>query len=374
MQACPKACISMKRDAEGFLYPHANAEICIECGLCEKVCPCLNLKESKQPLAIYAAINPDEEIRKKSSSGGVFWLLVERTIKDGGVVFGAAFDKNWMVNHSSAETLEKAKKFQGSKYVQSRMNGCYKEAHEALKQGRKVLFTGTPCQIAGLNLFLRKPYENLLTAEIVCHGVPSPMVWSLFLTKVVSEGSDIMYYDQSSKLVKILLPRQKNLYMKTYLSEIISRPSCYNCPVKGGRSCADITLADFWGIENVEPTVNDDKGTSMVLVHTVKGLASLPLENLNFKETNQSVLKYNTSYIKSSTANPKRENFFSALETTDDLHQLMEDTLRPTIKEQIETLKHPLYLSKRMVKMIIKPVLNTAPRPSGGGVFIKKTI
>ncbi|MBO6254738.1 MAG: Coenzyme F420 hydrogenase/dehydrogenase, beta subunit C-terminal domain, partial [Bacteroidaceae bacterium] len=182
--------------------------------------------------------------------------------------------------------------------------------------------------------------------------------------------SDIMYYDQSSKLVKILLPRQKNLYMKTYLSEIISRPSCYNCPVKGGRSCADITLADFWGIENVEPTVNDDKGTSMVLVHTVKGLASLPLENLNFKETNQSVLKYNTSYIKSSTANPKRENFFSALETTDDLHQLMEDTLRPTIKEQIETLKHPLYLSKRMVKMIIKPVLNTAPRPSGGGVFV----
>ena len=183
-QRCPKQCISMTEDEEGFLYPQVDTSKCVDCHLCEKVCPVINQDEARTPLKVYAAKNSDDEIRLKSSSGGIFTLLAEQTIKDGGVVFGARYDKGWNVVHGYTETIEGLAAFRGSKYVQSNIKRSFFEVKRFLESGRKVLFSGTPCHVAGLKLFLRKEYDNLLTLEIACHGVPSPKVWHNYLTEL----------------------------------------------------------------------------------------------------------------------------------------------------------------------------------------------
>lgn len=177
MQRCPKQCIAMQEDSEGFCYPIVDRNACIACGLCEKVCPMLNPYKARKPLEVHAAINRDEQIRRESSSGGIFTLLAEQTIRKGGVVFGARFDGNWEVRHDWCENIEGLGQFRGSKYVQSRIGACYRQAEIFLKSGRSVLFSGTSCQIAGLHRFLGKSYDNLLSVDVICHGVPSPLVW-----------------------------------------------------------------------------------------------------------------------------------------------------------------------------------------------------
>ena len=181
---CTKHCIAMQADNEGFLYPIVDKSACTNCGLCEKVCPVINQSEPHKPLKVYAAKNKNEDIRRQSSSGGIFTLLAEKVINEGGVVFGARFNENWNVVHSWTDTKEGIAALRGSKYVQSTIGNTYNEAREFLKQGRKVLFSGTPCQIAGLKKFLRKEYNNLLTVDVVCHGVPSPLVWRKYLEEV----------------------------------------------------------------------------------------------------------------------------------------------------------------------------------------------
>ena len=189
-QICPRKCILMQEDDEGFLYPKVDKKSCIDCHLCERVCPVLNQSKPKKPLKVYASINKDENIRLCSSSGGIFTALAEKVIAEGGVVFGARFDDKWEVVHDYVETKEDLSKFRGSKYVQSRIENCYKEAEVFLKAGRIVLFSGTPCQIAGLILFLKKSYNNLLTVDFVCHGVPSPGVWRRYLKEEIARQCD----------------------------------------------------------------------------------------------------------------------------------------------------------------------------------------
>ena len=373
-QACPKSCISMKRDAEGFLYPYANPIICIECGLCEKVCPVINQNEPRQSQRVFAAINKNEEVRKQSSSGGIFTLLAEQTISKGGVVFGIRFDENWQVVMNAAETMEEVKGFQGSKYIQARIGDCYSRCKEYLKYGRDVLFTGTPCQIAGLNHYLRKDYDNLLTVEVVCHGAPSPLVWSKYLKEAVNRGGDIIQYDEHKNVVSLSFPHLKNTYMRAYLSDLISRPSCSSCPAKDGRSHADITLADFWGIEREIPSMDDNKGTSMVLAHTAKGMAAIPFEKISYQETNTNALRHNTSYSISSKPHTRREEFFDAFERTNNIHSLIEQTLRPTLNQRLANLRHLLFYTKRMAYNILRPVIKPAPNLTGGGVFINGAI
>ena len=190
VQRCPKQCITLHEDHEGFLYPKVDTETCIDCGLCEKVCPILNEGNKREPLKVYAAINKDEKIRLESSSGGIFTMLAEQTIGEGGVVFGARFDENWQVRLDYTETIEGIAAFRGSKYVQARTENIYQQAEKFLKEGRKVLFTGTPCQIAGLKKFLRKEYANLLAVDFVCHGVPSPKVWAKYLQELLASKGD----------------------------------------------------------------------------------------------------------------------------------------------------------------------------------------
>ena len=161
VQRCPKQCITMHEDEQGFLYPKVDLSLCIHCDLCEKVCPIINQAQPREPLETFAAKNPDDKVRMTSSSGGIFFALAKNIIEEGGVVFGAKFNENWEVVHDYAETLEGVKAFQGSKYVQSRIGDTFRQAEEFLKAGRKVMFTGTPCQIAALGLFLRKDFGLL---------------------------------------------------------------------------------------------------------------------------------------------------------------------------------------------------------------------
>lgn len=184
VQRCPKHCIAMVEDQEGFSYPRINSNLCVDCGLCEKNCPKLNIRQRLNTLGYFAVKNNNESERLASSSGGVFILLAKEIISSGGVVFGAVYDENWEVHHVSATNLVEVFPMMGSKYVQGRIEESYKQAETFLKEGRKVLFTGSPCQIAGLMSFLRfKEYPNLLAVDFLCHGVPSPGIWRQYLAE-----------------------------------------------------------------------------------------------------------------------------------------------------------------------------------------------
>lgn len=197
---CPKQCITMVEDNEGFLYPKVDTNLCIDCQACVKACPFHNPAEENKPKSVYAALNKNEEIRKDSSSGGVFTILAEKVINEGGVVFGAKFTDDWQVEIVPTETIEGLAAFRGSKYLQAKMGNSLSLAKKYLREGRKVLFSCTPCQIAGLKHYLRKDYENLLAVDFVCHGVPSPKVWRMYLDEVTQAGkraiSDIKFRDK----------------------------------------------------------------------------------------------------------------------------------------------------------------------------------
>lgn len=330
---CPKHSISFQEDKEGFLYPKVDLETCIDCGLCEKVCPVINQESEREPLKVYAAKNEDESIRLKSSSGGIFTLLAEKIIEDGGVVFGARFNENWEVIHDYTDTVEGLEPFRGSKYVQSVIGDTYKRAENFLKLGRKVMFTGTPCQIAGLKKFLRKDYKNLLTVDFVCHGVPSPLVWRLYLKeeinrygKEITAVEDINFRDKytgwktyslsiklSGNIVSSTMFTDDN-YMRAFLSNLSLRPSCYSCPAKAGKSGADITIGDFWGIENVLPELDDDRGLSLLMLHSQRGLEHFISLRCDVAEVNfTDAIKSNSAYQIPVPMPINREFFFSCL-------------------------------------------------------------
>ena len=375
---CPKHCITMQADSEGFLYPMVNKEDCIDCGLCEKVCHELHPYEQRKPLNVYAAINKDEDIRLKSSSGGIFYLLAEKTISECGVVFGARFDEDWQAVIDYAETMEGIKPFMGSKYVQARTATAFKDAEAFLKQGRKVLFSGSPCQIAGLHHYLRKEYDNLTTVDFVCHGVPSPKVWQRYLDEVVTSGkraiNDVKFrnksngwkkfnfvlsYNQEEKTHSLSSWHQQNHYMRAFLSDMILRPSCHECRAKQGSSHSDITIADFWGIHIEMPEMDDDKGTGLVLVNTEKGRQALDWSKVTNKESSVEVAsKYNGGLSSITKPHPKRAEFFAALDASPSVIDLIDKSLRPSFKSRLR-------LTIRRYKQLIKRVLT---KLIGGGI------
>lgn len=352
VQRCPKHCISLKEDVEGFLYPQVDVSSCIDCGLCEKVCPVLHPYEPRNPQLVFAAKNRDEKIRIESSSGGVFTALAETVICEGGVVFGACFDEKWEVMHTYVETLEELSRFRGSKYVQSRMGNCYQQAETFLKEGRKVLFSGTPCQISGLKLYLRREYDNLLTVDLICHGVPSPGVWRKYLKEEVARKREkntvlphpihgenaliegISFRDKMLGWKKYSfalalsttngsgekfsfcsrIPFTENTFMRGFLADLYLRPSCYACPTRCGKSGSDITLGDFWGIEYVKPEIDDDKGLSCVLANTDKGSEMVAkLNSVDYYVVNyEDVYRYNSALEESAKVTEKRKYFYTA--------------------------------------------------------------
>ena len=326
---CPKQAIDMVPDAEGFLYPKLNKDRCVECRQCEQVCPVLNFKERpliKLPAAL-AAVNPDWNIRRKSSSGGVFTALSELVLKHGGIIFGAAFNSAWQVVHTSAETLEDIAPMRGSKYVQSRIGDVYRRIKRELDGGREVLFSGTPCQTAGLMYFLRhKYYDNLVLVDLVCKGVTPPKLWEYYIAYRTRghEVADITFrskqYGWESAVFKIVFkdcglyatPLGRDIFGKSFELATTLRPSCSECRFKDINRVSDITIADFWGVRLIDPAMYDNRGTSLVLIHSEKGARLINETQLIKKpaDLRQAVVR-NPCILASFPADPRRAQFFA---------------------------------------------------------------
>lgn len=282
--SCPKQCIAWETDNEGFKYPSVDCNICIDCHLCERVCPVLHTeKEPQKEVEIYAAYCIDEIIRKESSSGGIFSILAKSVLDEGGCVYGAAFDESFNVKHVCIENTIDIKRLRGSKYVQSDIGDCINQAKHQLMKGRKVLFSGCPCQVNGLiNSVGNKWRENLLTVDFICHGVPSPKIYQMYVEWMGRRGeieqlsfrdkecgwktfSFSVSYRNGGRYSKILT---FDKYLQMFLRNIILRPSCYKCKQI---HLSDLTLADYWTIAKEIPKMNDDQGVSMVCVNTNNG-------------------------------------------------------------------------------------------------------
>lgn len=380
-QRCPKQCISMKEDEQGFLYPVIDIITCINCGLCQKVCPMLNPSAPKSPLHVFGAKNKNEEQRLKSSSGGIFILLAEYIIKQGGVVFGAKFNQNWEIEHCYAETIEELQPLMRSKYVQSNIGNTYKEAEQFLKQGRQVMFVGSSCQIVGLKRFLRKEYNNLFAIDFVCHGVPSPGVWRKYLEEIKSSQSEtaekkttLSFTLKSKPVITGINFREKqnggyswkkfgfeikskspskhdkntvlkseifneNIFMKGFLLNLYLRPSCYKCTAKNGASESDLTVADFWGIQNYHPEFDDDKGVSAVFVHTEKGkniIKELNQQMETITSDMKEVITSNSSYLQSVSIPKKYSLFWKTYKKTASVHVSVRAAMKITFFEKVE--------------------------------------
>lgn len=330
---CPTHSIAMKEDKEGFLQPRIDKKTCIGCHKCQKTCPIINKEsESKGETKAYAAINKDDSVRAKSSSGGIFHALAKWTIEQKGVVFGARFDDHWEVMHDYAETLKDIAPFMGSKYVQSRIGDTYRQARNFLEQGRWVLFSGTPCQLAGLRAFLGKRYERLIQVDLICHGVPSPLVWRSYLKDFVTDGEilSISFRDKeegwlhfqnvtTTTTTTIREHQMENPFFRGFLKNIYLRRSCYQCAFKTIHRRADVTLADFWGVQNVCPQMNDNKGTSLVFCHTAKGQQILQTLAPHFSMCVQPIddaVAHNISMVESVPMSSRRKDFFRAFRMT----------------------------------------------------------
>lgn len=335
IQICPKHCITQYEDNEGFVYPNVDMRKCVQCGLCRKVCPILHLnKRGTQYRISYAAKSKDDSLRLNSSSGGIFSVLAKVIIQHNGKVYGAKFTDDNHVTHFGVSKYEEISLFNGAKYVQSNTNITYIEVESYLKLGIEVLYSGTPCQIAGLKTFLRKDYENLYTIELICHGVPSYKVFSEFLKEQSFDNNlqILSFRDKrfgwtnycmsfkyknirSNENIRYILNKD-NIFMKSFLSDLYLRPSCYLCFFKNNRSGADITLGDFWGIQEVLPNFYDEKGISAVLINTFKGrvLFDLIKKDILYTEVNyQDIYRKNNSLEKNAYLHPWRDYFFRRL-------------------------------------------------------------
>ncbi len=334
---CPKGCIRMAEDEEGFLYPVIQPELCVECNRCEVVCPVLSEipnHKTEADIRVYAVTHKDEAIRTSSSSGGAFSALAETVLDLGGVVFGAAFDENYDVRHICVESTADLCKLRGSKYVQSSIGDAYRNAESFLKEGRPVLFSGTACQISGLLGYLGKDYETLYTQDLICHGVPSPMVWRKYLeyrqTLERSKIKNIFFRDKThgwhdwhlaidfENGTHYAQSQFQDQMIVSFLRGMCSRPSCYDCQFKQKFRTVDFTLADFWGIQDIAPEMDDDKGLSSCYVNSQKAqkLFELSKKRLNAAESDlEQAVAGNLAMIESERMPKNRDAFLKEMRT-----------------------------------------------------------
>ena len=335
VNSCPKKCIAMKPDSEGFWYPVTDENLCIDCKKCERVCPVLNgHKADNQPKA-YLVRNRNAALRKSSSSGGFFPAAAEFVIEQGGCVFGAGYDEKFNVRHSFIESMDDITKFNRSKYVQSFIGNTYKQTKDFLENGRTVLFTGTPCQIEGLLTFLGKNYDNLYTMDIICKGVPSPKFWRKYLKwhikRSKKEIKEVRFrektYGYGSTTMRVVYadgseydePYDVDPMLQFYSKEMISRPSCYNCRFKGKHRRSSFTAGDYWYVSGAAPEMDDNIGVTQVLVNNAKAAAAfeqirkrLDVAELDFDH--DSAIN-GGMMVSSAQPNPRREEMFKDLAT-----------------------------------------------------------
>ncbi len=367
--ACPKQAISFKTDNEGFWYPEVDMQKCIDCGLCEKVCPIINVKELKKndlPESIcYAAEHKNIEVVFDSTSGGLFSALADIMYKSDGYVGGAVYNDDFSVRHFISNEKNDLPRLRSSKYLQSNLEGFYNQVGNLVKKGENVLVCGSPCQMSGLRSYLKKDYPNLIIVDYCCRGINSPKVWRKYLDSYEERyGSKVVYCKAKSKeygwrnlTQKVILSNGKSYYetkdhndfTKGYLrTNAYCRPSCYDCKFKGFPRIADITLADFWGIESVDKTMDKNLGTSLVLINSKKGEAFFERvkSRVNLVQVPFSkAVSGNPSFVKSlEPAKVNRDAFFDDLDKmsfitlADKYFRLPAPTLRKRISDKLRLL------------------------------------
>lgn len=353
---CPTRAITMQQDNEGFLYPKIDTAKCINCNLCKTVCP-VNHRNPQQsnPADVLAMISKDDVTRANSSSGGVFALLANQIIAQNGVVYGAGFNENFSVEHMRTET--DIGPLQTSKYVQSRMGDILQQVDTDLRNHRLVLFSGTPCQVAGLHRYLTAKHTDcskLFLVDLICHGVPSPLIWENYL-KELSSGKQIASVNFRDKSIswggfslKVAFQdgstykkaASQDPYMQGFFANLTLRPSCYHCAQKTINRVSDLTLADCWGVDQFAPEIDDKKGVSAVIVHTKKGqelLKQIKDQTQVYPISLQHIFQYNKPINESVAPHPRRSRFFVLLrrKENNDISNTIEAVLKPTVSDHI---------------------------------------
>lgn len=295
--ACTHKAIIWKPDAEGFSYPLVDTSLCVDCGLCNNACPIINkntiaFKNQGYTPAVYGVYHKNKDIQFSSTSGGAFWGLAEDFVKRGGYVSGAIFTNHYQVKHFVTNNLDELKRIKGSKYAQSDCRGIYKQIRKLLLSGEHVMATGVPCQIAALLQFLHKDYDNLITVDLICHSVPSPLVFEKYINWLEDKYcSRIVDYHPKNKeyggwhdfAFKATFENgmvyhkngNEDTYTKVFVgsNNICARYSCFECPFKNVPQPSDITIGDFWGIEIIDPSFDSPNGISKLVINSDKGKA-----------------------------------------------------------------------------------------------------
>lgn len=357
IHVCTAGCIHLRADKNGFQYPEIDKGKCIQCKRCEVVCPVLQEQdhdenEESLPVAVAGYIR-DQATREQSSSGGIFTALARQVLKRQGVVYGAAFGDNLMVSHFAVQSEDELWRLRGSKYVQSDLSGCYKEIERYLRDGREVLFSGTPCQCAGLAACLGRSYDNLLVVDIICHGVPSPRVWNEYLhwqeTRHHSRPVRANFRDKSSGWERFSLSLKfengavysdtldRDCYMRAFLKNYTLRDSCYQCRFKTVHRISDLTLGDLWGIDQIAPQLNDNGGVSVIFIQSEKGKRFLDaLQNHLCLETVDSkmVVECNEAMNHCVYRQAYRNFFYWALGKMD-FEKLVDEVMNPKVPTKI---------------------------------------
>ena len=334
---CPVRCISMREDAEGFLYPVVDRAKCRQCGLCEKACVCSVDSTAVASHSVQYACGcytRNADVRRESSSGGVFYELARNIFQRGGYVFGVRMGESCQTaSFTKAESEADLKRLLGSKYLQAVTGDVYREVKRELDAGRAVLFSGTPCQINALRLYLRKDYAHLFCVDVICHGTPSPKLWRMYVDylqrsyKAVVTGVNFRCKEtgwrnfglqtESSSRQRLFIPKDRDPYMRMFLGNYSLRPSCYDCASKAFR-LSDLTIGDFWGIEHVLPALDDGNGTSLVFIRTDKGreLFACIQDCLQYAEVPYArAIRYNLAEYESVSRPEQRNDFFQDMNT-----------------------------------------------------------
>ena len=353
INACPVDAISLDKVYLDFRYPQINEDICIHCNRCEKACPILGNKGKPgegYPVA-FAAKSENDPMRMRSSSGGVFYELADQMLRDGGYVCGAVFDDEFHVKHILSNAKEDILRMMGSKYAQSDVGYCYREIKEELNAGEKVLFSGCPCQVAGLRTFLGKEYPNLLLVELICHGIPSDHMLQTYIHMQEKKygaklkrmefrnkakgwhNSSVRMEFENHRIYSI--PYTADAYTIGFLRNITLKSSCYDCHFRNFTAGSDITLGDFWGAE-VELPEDDNNGISAILVNSGKGMDIIDRCNLALTPANvETVIKYNKNLLCSAALSPQRSLFYASADTNG-----LEEAIRRYLEEStIQKLK-----------------------------------
>lgn len=327
IQVCPQKCMQFKENSEGFIFPDIQNANCINCNMCERVCPIFNTVLKKTITNVYAVNDKDDVACLKATSGGFFGILAEYVLYNGGVVYGCAMHEH-NVEHTRVENHKKLQLLKGSKYVQSNTKDTFIKAKNDLKSGRLVLYSGTPCQIAGLINYLGRKYDNLITVDVVCHGVPSQAYFDKYIRglekKIKGRISDFSFRSKNNKgwslageysIKSGAQYRKKKLYYFDsyyyyyFLEGSIYRDSCYHCEYANMDRVSDFTLGDFWGIERLHVEFDIEKGCSLVTTNTTKAKEIFSELYMNSKEVSiEDAIKYNTQLIEPTKKPASRKN------------------------------------------------------------------